>query len=690
MHIPGTTVIDPRRVLLTMSDAEENPGEQSPTLVDVGSDRESGEDRPECPDDQVAFQLGGAMYKCSIDEEQTAEAIIQSLTDNVTPAGGPVATGDMATAEQILSVSAENPSNNTPNFMEYQVGNVPDDLTLVSVITAVQSGPEETREAANLQPGVTGEGLNLSHPLGDDDATAHVLSFSSTPVVDAFQNRREGAADVEDENGNQAVDKLINLSDDDDASAVSQNQKSSAHTGFGMFGQRSAAQQAKLVAKRKRNLSNKKARKEAVKAASTLANDLQKVQLQVVVDGKSASAPMGAAGKRAANNASASGPTLKKSRRVETPLERSLADYLKVEQDFSTSVGKNSSIFLRHGPLTIPRLRAFAHTSRAVTQNTSEAANLLGHPTDALRDSEGLFTLALDPQTSSVSQVETSVRQRSGTEPTAQLTFFGSDLFSLAGQIEQGQNFSCPHCLSAHWPLPRTKTVLVTASEVIAAAGFPRSITCPGVPHEISPPVSPGECWDRVWILGGLRSDPSRVLKASYANVQGELVFLLDLGAVSIEQGESAFSVRDRLWGLVRFLKESLRNPAKGATRVICLPPLIHLGAEDVALHQEPPQPLSKLALREMLSFAKLVNLHNTGLVEGTRTPLHTWGEFVSTVGTEVVQDHLLRSLHEVRVQPAPTSHRGGDGVLHLKPAALHKMVRSVVAFVKNNYWLTW
>ena len=103
--------------------------------------------------------------------------------------------------------------------MEYQVGNVPDDLTLVSVITAVQSGPEETREAANLQPGVTGEGLNLSHPLGDDDATAHVLSFSSTPVV-------EGAADVEDENGNQAVDKLINLSDDDDASAVSQNQNS--------------------------------------------------------------------------------------------------------------------------------------------------------------------------------------------------------------------------------------------------------------------------------------------------------------------------------------------------------------------------------------------------------------------------------------------------------------------------------
>ena len=119
-------------------------------------------------------------------------------------------------------------------------------------------------------------------------------------------------------------------------------------------------------------------------------------------------------------------------------------------------------------------------------------------------------------------------------------------------------------------------------------------------------------------------------------------------------------------------------------------PSFIHLGADDVALHPEPPQPLSKLSLREMLSLQKLVDLHNTGIAEGTRTPLHTWGEFVSSVETVVAQDHLLRSYHEVRVQPAPTSHRGGDGVLHLKPAALHKMVRSVVAFVKNNYWLSW
>ena len=42
-----------------MSGAEANHEESSPTLVDVGPDLESGEERPICPDDQVAFQLGG-------------------------------------------------------------------------------------------------------------------------------------------------------------------------------------------------------------------------------------------------------------------------------------------------------------------------------------------------------------------------------------------------------------------------------------------------------------------------------------------------------------------------------------------------------------------------------------------------------------------------------------------------------
>ena len=60
------------------------------------------------------------------------------------------------------------------------------------IITAVESGPEDTREAANLGQGGTGEGLNTSHP-SVDEATAHVLTFSNTSVVDAFQSRREGA-----------------------------------------------------------------------------------------------------------------------------------------------------------------------------------------------------------------------------------------------------------------------------------------------------------------------------------------------------------------------------------------------------------------------------------------------------------------------------------------------------------------
>ena len=117
-----------------------------------------------------------------------------SLTDTVEPAVGPVASGDVAMAESTLSVS-ETPTNHPPPFMEYQVVNNPGDLTPVSIITAVESGPEDTREAANFEQGGTGDGLNNSHPLLDE-ATAHVLTFSNTSVVDAFQSRREGAADM--------------------------------------------------------------------------------------------------------------------------------------------------------------------------------------------------------------------------------------------------------------------------------------------------------------------------------------------------------------------------------------------------------------------------------------------------------------------------------------------------------------
>ena len=128
-------------------------------------------------------------------------------------------------------------------------------------------------------------------------------------------------------------------------------------------------------------------------------------------------------------------------------------------------------------------------------------------------------------------------------------------------------------CSTTHWPVTRTKFVLVTGSEIVAAAGFPTSLSMPDAPKYVVSPTAAEECYNIVWVLGGLLSDPAKVLKAIYGQYQGSLVILLDLGAMAIHSGESGASVWDRLHDLVRCLRVSLRHPQKGSLRLIVLPP---------------------------------------------------------------------------------------------------------------------
>merc|ERR1719458_137379 len=95
----------------------------------------------------------------------------------------------------------------------------------------------------------------------------------------------------------------------------------------------------------------------------------------------------------------------------------------------------------------------------------------------------------------------------------------------------------------------------------------------PDAPKYVVPPTAAEECYDIVWVLGGLLSDPVKILKAIYGQYQGSLVILLDLGSLAIRSGESGKSVWDRLHGMVRCLKLTLRHPAKGSLRLVVLPP---------------------------------------------------------------------------------------------------------------------
>ena len=57
-------------------------------------------------------------------------------------------------------------------------------------------------------------------------------------------------------------------------------------------------------------------------------------------------------------------------------------------------------------------------------------------------------------------------------------------------------------------------------------------------------------------MLGGLRSDPAKVIKSLYGSYVGELVIFLDLGTLAIKHGKSASSV------MVRLVQLFVANPA--------------------------------------------------------------------------------------------------------------------------------
>ena len=159
------------------------------------------------------------------------------------------------------------------------------------------------------------------------------------------------------------------------------------------------------------------------------------------------------------------------------------------------------------------------------------------------------------------------------------------------------------------------------------------------------------------------------------------MIFLLDLGTLAVTRGESAFSVQDRLYNLVGQLKRNLRHPGKGETYFTILPPIIYLGDGEIALHEAPPKAVSKLALAEMLQLRELVDYHNGSMTPVPSTPMHAWAKLVSARHDATAFDSLHRTFQEVSVRVNPSAWVV-DGELHLKPSAIHNLVRSVAAFM--------
>ena len=234
----------------------------------------------------------------------------------------------------------------------------------------------------------------------------------------------------------------------------------------------------------------------------------------------------------------------------------------------------------------------------------------------------------------------------------------------------------------------------MTGSEAIASAGLPFNIRNANIVSDDIPWTHQTQCWDTLLVSGELRSDPYKVAQGVYGSFQGDLCFILDMGAQPVEHGEGASSVIRRLSELVRKLVHDLRpGNWKGKTRVLVLPPLQHLGAggQALVLNQRPSGPHSLLVSSQLNELKGFIDLRNCeALQNGDRnTPLHSWSNLFSVLKHEQSRDSMNRVVSKAKVVVSPGVVED-NGYLCLHPNYLFNCICNLVTFVGNHPWCSW
>ena len=493
---------------------------------------------------------------------------------------------------------------------------------------------------------------------------------------------------------------------------------SDANTGDknGNFEGESEADRAKrerLKAKRKAKSKRWQANRRAKAAVSNLESETGKLKLQALAEqpapeqgsGPSPPSSSGAGKKRAASALSTNSVEPKRNKLMSSSLFRSYEKAFQAptlslrgaKEGGDHTVSPPASLFSPYGAVDIQLLKEVAHSLQDVLPGPGEGRSDLGQPAlgGHLVDHQGLEVLELDPLAKHVSRVSIPLEGRTAGVPLGQpLRFSSSRLSDLLQRVVGDGQFTCSRCVEPHWPLPQQpKVVLVTFSEAVAACAQPRILTCSGMAQPNLARGPTDECWDYVWIPGGLKGNAFEILKSIYASYAGPLQILLHLGTLAVEDKWTAESVMESLVALCGRLRGALRKPRKGLTGVLVLPPFINMGDKHLALNQGPAVSYTRASFHELCRLRSLVDNHNKHIVQkaglGTVVPLHQWSYHFSRAATS--GDRTSNGLFVQKVDwEAHATIEGSDGALHLDPHALQILVRRVVKWVRCAPYITW
>ena len=99
---------------------------------------------------------------------------------------------------------------------------------------------------------------------------------------------------------------------------------------------------------------------------------------------------------------------------------------------------------------------------------------------------------------------------------------------------------------------------------------------------------------------------------------------------------------------------------------------------------------MTKLALAELLELRRSVDIHNGSISEQATNPMKSWAMVASSRHEATMTDARGRTIREVAVRASSATWESANGNLHLQPAALHSMVRSLVTFLRTHADVTW
>ena len=463
-------------------------------------------------------------------------------------------------------------------------------------------------------------------------------------------------------------------------------------------GQLTSVKQVELTdaqrAKRKRKASRQKQKRAEIRAAAARLKARLELEAPMVQSGPGLAQEVASQGSKLKRSAVPPATILSKRSRVDTsPQALGLAQYLRgVSPLAEPHQGALLSPLYRHGPVSAKALKSFANYSARRPPIEDEPSQ--GHRSQVLFDDAGLLMLELDPSNLLVGPATASVEQRAGEHLQGRLLFHSSTLLSYGRRIVRGSDYQCSLCQSLHFPQSKSLVVLMTGSEAIASAGLPFNIRNANIVSDDIPWTHQTQCWDTLLVSGELRSDPYKVAQGVYGSFQGDLCFILDMGAQPVEHGEGASSVIRRLSELVRKLVHDLRpGNWKGRTRVLVLPPLQHIGAggQALVLNQRPSGPHSLLISSQLNELKGFIDLRNCeALQNGDRnTPLHSWSNLFSVLKHEQSRDSMNRVVSKAKVVVSPGVVED-NGYLCLHPNYLFNCICNLVTFVGNHPWCSW